>query len=55
MFGQGFVTLDTLDTIPADKFAGWTAFVVEWDRLADERKAIAEHRAAMDSAKNALK
>ena len=56
MFGQGFVTLPYLThEMPADVFAAWSAYVVEWDRLADKRKEKAEHEAAMDAARKALR
>lgn len=54
LFGQGFVTLDTLDHIGGDVFGAWSAFVIEWDRLEAERKKAAEHQAAMDKARKAL-
>lgn len=54
MFGQGFVTLRYLGEMPAHEFVAWKEYVIEFDRLAEKRKAEADHKTAMDAARKAL-
>lgn len=56
LFGQGFVTLEYLtERMPAHVFTAWAAFVAEYERLADKRKADADWQTALDQAKRTLR
>lgn len=54
MYGAGFVTLEYLtERMADDKLAAWTAYVLEWDRLAAARAAAEEHAKTMKAAARA--
>ena len=54
LFGQGFVTLEYLDQMPADEFTALAAFVAEHARLAEKRKEDEDWEDAISQAKRAL-
>ena len=56
VFGEGSASyVEVRDEFSADEFSAWLAYFVEWDRLAGERKAAADHAAAMKAARDALR
>src|SRR3990167_10200964 len=54
VFGEGSASyVEVRDEFSADEFSAWLAYFLEWDRLAGERKAAADHAAAMKVARDA--